>query len=84
MPPYQEDFRYEPFVVPVMVRVGDSIRVSPLLSPAGADALYAALEQEIKARMKKPSKNKEENLSGQYQQANNALSEALSEKAINY
>ncbi len=82
--PYQEEFRTEPFVVPVMVRVGDSISISPLLSPVGADALHTALEQEIKARMEWPSEGKEENLSGQYQQANKALSEALSEKVFAY
>lgn len=82
--PYQDDFRSEAFVVPVMVRVGNSISVSPLLSPAGADALHSALEQEIKARLNNPSKNSEENIGDQYQKARKDMNEALSEKVIAY
>lgn len=82
--PYQEGFRSEAFIVPVMIRVGDSIRVSPLLSSEGAEALHAAVEREIKARMDKPSKDKGENLGEQYQKARKELNEALSERTIAY
>lgn len=82
--PYQDGFHYAPFVVPVRVTVGDSIAVSPLLSPAGIDALHTALEQEIKARMEKPSKNKEEKLGEQYHQVSREFEEALSDKVISY
>lgn len=80
--PYQEGFQSGPFVVPVMVRVGDSISISPLLSPAGMEALHSALEQEIKARTANPPKNKEEKLDDQYQKARKDMNEALSEKTI--
>lgn len=82
--PYQKFFRSEAFVVPVMVRVSDSISISPLLSPAGADALHTALEQEIKARMEWPSEGKEEKRGEQYEKVRKEMDEALSEKAIAY
>jgi len=82
--PYQEDFRSETFVVPVMVKVGDNISMSPLLNSTGADALHTALEREIKARMEKLSKDKEENLAEQYQKVRKELNEALIEKTIAY
>jgi hypothetical protein len=82
--PFQEGFQSEPFVVPVMVRAGDSISISPLLSSAGADALHTALEQEIKARMAKLSKDKEEKHGEQYQKIRKEMDEALSEKVIAY
>jgi hypothetical protein len=82
--PYQKSFRSEAFVVPVMVRVGENISISPLLSPAGADVLHTALEQEINARMAWPSDGKEEKRGEQYQKARKGMSEALSEKTIVY
>ncbi len=82
--PYEEDFRAEAFIIPVMVRVGDGIRIAPLLSSAGADALHAALEQEIKARMEKPSKDREKNIDEQYRKTRKDIDEALSEKTIAY
>ncbi len=82
--PYQDDFRSEAFMVPVMVRVGDSISISPLLSSSGAEALHSALEQEIRARLAKPSKSTEEKLDEQYQKVRNDMNEALSEKVIAY
>jgi hypothetical protein len=82
--PYQEGSRYESFVVPVMVRVGDSIRISSLLSSEGLGALHSALEHEIKTRMEKLLKNKEERHGEQYQKIRKEMNEALSEKVITY
>jgi hypothetical protein len=82
--PYQDAFPYESFVVPTIVRVGDSIRISPLLSPEGLGALHSALEHEIKVRMKKPVKDKEEKHGEQYQKIRKEMNEALSEKVIAY
>ena len=82
--PYQQGFRSESFVVPVMIRVGDDIGISAQLSQAGADALHGALEREIKARMSMPSENKEENLGEQCQKARKEMSEALTDRTITY
>ena len=82
--PYQEGSRYESFVVPVMVRVGDSIRISSLLNPEGAEALHSALEHEIKVRTEKPVKDKEEKHGEQYQKIRKEMNEALSEQVIAY
>lgn len=82
--PNQDGFPYESFVVPTMVRVNDSIRISPLLSPEGAGSLHSALEHEIKARMEKPLKGKEEKHGEQYQKIRKEMNEALSEKVITY
>jgi hypothetical protein len=82
--PFGDGSHSRSFIIPVMVRVGDSLSISPLLSSSGADALHSALEQEIRARMAKPSKNKEEKLDEQYQKARKDMNEALSEKTISY
>ncbi len=83
--PYQKLFRSELFVVPLMARVGDSIRVSPLLSPEGAETLHTAFEQEIKARIASPSDGgKEEKRGEQYQKVRKEMDEALSERTISY
>ncbi len=82
--PFQEGFQSEPFIVPIMVRVGESIRISPLLSPAGADAFHTVVEREIKARMAEPRKDKKEDVSAQYESARKEMGDALSEKVIAY
>ncbi len=83
--PYQQLFHSEAFVVPIMVRVRDSIHISPALSAEGTDALHASLEQEIRARMAAPSESsKEEKLGDQYQTVRKELNEALSERTIDY
>ncbi len=82
--PYQEKFHHEAYIVPVMIRVRDNITISPLLTPSGADALHTMLQQEIKSRLEKPSKDKEGKLSERYQQASREMNEALSEKMLPY
>ena len=82
--PYQDSFPYESFVVPTMIRVSDSIRISPLLSPEGLGALHSALEHEIKVRMEKPSTGKEEKRGEQYQKVRKEMDEALVERTIPY
>lgn len=82
--PYQKTFRSEAFVVPIMVRVSDSISISPLLSTAGADALHSAFEQEVGARLAVPLEAKEEKRSEQYQKVRKEINEALTEKVIIY
>lgn len=82
--PYQEGFHSEPFVVPVMVRIGDTISISPLLTREGSDVMFSALKQEIKAREDKMPKEKDNELAEGYRKAGKEMSEALSEKAITY
>ena len=82
--PYQEGFRSEPFVVPVLVRIGDTIAISPLLSREGSDVLFSALKQEIKAREDKISKAKDKELAEGYRKASKEMSAALVERSITY
>ena len=84
MMPYQKTFRSESFVVPVMIHVGDSISISPLLSTAGSDSLHAAFEQEVSARMAVPREANEGKRDEQYQKVRKEINEALSEKVIAY
>jgi len=82
--PYQEGFRSEPFIVPVAVRVSDTIVISPLLSREGADVLFSVLKQEIKAREDKMSKETGNELAEGYRKAGKEMSEALVERSIPY
>jgi hypothetical protein len=82
--PYQEDFNSEPFVVPVVVRISDTIAISPLLSREGADVLFSLLKQQIKAREDKMPKEKDQELAEGYRKAGKEMSEALSEKSMPY
>ncbi len=82
--PYQEGFRSEPFIVPVVVRVGDTIAISPLLNREGSDVLFSMLKQEIKAREDKMPKEKDNELTEGYRKAGKEMSEALVERTIPY
>lgn len=82
--PYQEGFRSEPFIVPVVVRVSDTIAISPLLNREGADVLFSLLKQEIRAREDKIPKEKDNELAEGYRKAGKEMGEALVERTIPY
>ncbi len=82
--PYQEDFNSEPFVVPVVVRISDTIAISPLLTREGEEVMFSLLKQEIKTREDKMPKEKNNELAEGYRKAGKEMNEALSEKVTAY
>jgi len=82
--PYQKGFHSEPFVIPVAVRVGDTISISPLLSREGADVLFATLKQEIRSREDKMPKEKDKELAEGYRKSVKEMGEALVERSVPY
>lgn len=83
--PYQQGFRFETYVVPVIVRVGDAVTVSPILGGEGVDALRASLSQEVRMRLEKvPQDEKGKKLEEQYRKAEMALNEFLTERMISF
>lgn len=83
--PYQQGFRFETYVVPVIVRVGDAVTVSPLLGGEGVDALRASLSQEVRMRLEKvPQDEKGKKLEEQYRKAEMSLNELLAERMISF
>ncbi len=81
---YQEGFRSESYIVPVVVRVSDIIAISPLLNWEGADVLFSMLKQEIKGREDKMPKENNNELAEGYRKAGKEMGEALVERSMAY
>lgn len=82
--PYQEGFRSEQFLVPIVVRVSDTIDISPLLSREGLDVLFSVLKHEVRVREEKMPKEKNHELAEGYRKAGKEMGEAFRERSIPY
>lgn len=93
--PSQEDFEHVGFRIPIEVRVGNSIQITPLLSQNGIRLIKKVFNEEAQKRMdavraqkdKAKDKDKEEDGRETLKQVNRALNnlnEAIEEKTVSY
>ena len=82
--PAVDDEGYEQIVIPVMLEIGQSLRVSPLLSEQGKELVRQHFGKIIEARLEKLSKSDNTDQLEQYKTASSDLKEFLSEQSIPY
>lgn len=82
--PYAEGFDYGHFVIPIEVRAGDTIKISPLLNQYGIELLKKIFDKEFQKRMEKLRKDQKNEQVEQYKETLDKFNEAIAEKNIPY
>jgi hypothetical protein len=82
--PYAKGFDHGHFVIPIEVRVGDTIRISPLLSQNGIELLKKVFDKEAQKRMEKFRKEEKNEMLKINEKSLKKFSEAIVEKSIPY
>jgi hypothetical protein len=82
--PSFEANEYKQFIIPVEIRIGDSIKILPLLSRHGITLLKNAFEKEAQGRIEKLRTGGNNEMVEEYKASMQRFSEAITEKIIAY
>ena len=82
--PYYGDFAYVRFVIPVEVRIGNAITVSPLVNQNGVELMKQVFDREAQKRLEKLRKSPDADMLKRHEDAMRKFSEVIAEKNISY
>jgi len=77
-------FKYEQIVLPIEVRIGDTIKTIPMLNQRSIDTMRHYYDKEINARMAKLATSSNAHVLEQYKKTADELKEVLSENVYPY
>jgi hypothetical protein len=82
--PSYDNFKYEHFVVPIEISIGDSIKTIPMLNKKSIDMMKSVFEKEAQKRIEMLTKSSNSEVLKEYRDSIRRFNEAITEKVIPY
>jgi hypothetical protein len=82
--PSYDNFKYEHFVVPIEISIGDSIKTIPMLNKKSIDMMKSVFEKEAQKRIEMLTKSSNSEVLKEYRDSIRKFNEAITEKVIPY